>query len=648
MTKKFSLLKPEIREGYFRHTDRNEQYKVLHIPNEFWRENLENDIKSGAVQFKPCIDYLDGKRSRLVIIECDTKEEGLLAVTYLRGSREFDNPEDDNGYEMGDWIDYDNNLPIIDMEEIADYESNYSESGRDQFAFEVHKRKINDDPYWTDYYGDVCIVDKCLTDEKGNLALINHDRGVFGNPFGAEKNRWHNYFSRFMSDDDYTVYYILIREQGLKNLFKENKERRPEEIDEGYLNMFDANFDQDFSLCSLILKYTAEVVDMNVSSDKKESYYENIFKSWVRSYGLSFEKGFPIRKVLRNICLMENTPSQTMEKILKYIKYKYPDTKIISRTLFSQAGVLKNALENGSKTDDKNRIISMDDLVGMEDVKKQFADIIETIKFSRERKNKGLPVLDYRNVFLLIGAPGTAKTTMANILGRMMKKENLLKGTRFGSFSGAQLKAEYLGQTAHKVHEIFENHDILIIDEAYSLTASDMGGLDTYSQEALAQLAIELENHGTDRLIFFAGYGGSDVSKGNNKMKAFLDSNPGIKSRINGTIVFPSYDLDQMIQIVKGIAGRYGYEFEEGAVDLLGDYFSMRMKDEAFGNGREARSFVDNCQMTMASRIMHIPAGKKTKRMMQIITREDVQNTVDRLRQADENQLGKRVSYGFI
>jgi hypothetical protein len=52
--------------------------------------------------------------------------------------------------------------------------------------------------------------------------------------------------------------------------------------------------------------------------------------------------------------------------------------------------------------------------------------------------------------------------------------------------------------------------------------------------------------------------------------------------------------------------------------------------------------------MTMASRIMRIPTGKKTKKMMQIITREDVQNTVDRLVQADENQLGKRVSYGFI
>ncbi len=148
--------------------------------------------------------------------------------------------------------------------------------------------------------------------------------------------------------------------------------------------------------------------------------------------------------------------------------------------------------------------------------------------------------------------------------------------------------------------------------------------MDTYSQEALAQLAIELENHGKDRRIFFAGYGGSDVIEKNNKMKDFLDSNPGIKSRINGTIVFPSYNEAQMIDIIKGIATRYGFMFEEGALIPVLEYFANRVNDENFGNGREARSFVDNCQMTLAERVMKCPANKQTKKMMQLITKEDV------------------------
>ena len=218
---------------------------------------------------------------------------------------------------------------------------------------------------------------------------------------------------------------------------------------------------------------------------------------------------------------------------------------------------------------------------------------------------------------------------------------------QFTSPSGAQLKGMFVGQTAPKVHQIFEDHDIIIIDEAYSLTASDNGGMDTYSQEALAQLAIELEDHGKDRLIFFAGYGGSDVTEKNNKMKDFLDSNPGIKSRINGTIVFPSYNALQMIDIVKGIAGRYGFVFEEDAMAPVYTYFEKRVGDNNFGNGREARSFVDNCQMTMAERIMEIPAAKQTKRMMQVITKKDVIDTVKKLSEADDSQYGRGVRYGF-
>ena len=388
------------------------------------------------------------------------------------------------------------------------------------------------------------------------------------------------------------------------------------------------------------------MIAINARASDKEKYYTLLFRNWLDRFGFTLEKRFPLRKVLGNLCRMDKMPSEAMERILKYIKHKYPKTPVLSQELFSRTGVLKNVLEKAGKnkgTED----VEMDDLVGMEEVKARFENIIETIKFSREREEKGLPGLGYRNVFLLIGAPGTAKTTMANILGRRMKEEHLLGGTRFGSFSGAQLKGEFVGQTAPKIHHIFDTHDIIIIDEAYSLTASYAGGMDTYSQEALAQLAIELENHGKDRLVFFAGYGGSDVSERNNKMKEFLDANPGIKSRINGTIVFPSYNADQMLGIVCGIAARYGFSFEDRALEPLREFFGDRIRDANFGNGREARSFVDNCQMTLAERIMKIPPAKRTRKMMQLITGEDVMKTVSKLRNSDRNQTGSRARYGF-
>ncbi len=655
MSKNMNLLKPDIRDGHFKGTNDNERYRILHIPADDWDDRLEEDIRAGAVQYGACRECAGDNHFRFVIIQCDTEEEGLNAITYIRGARGFggdaddeDDPVEDDG-DYG-WFEFDNNLPVISMNEIAAYEKETSEDVNNQFLFQEAKKKEKSNPYWLSYNGDVIITDVCMTDDFGNIALRNYDLNAFSNPFmdsTGSKWKWHEYFDRFMEDPDATVFYVLVRDRGLKELFEEHKQDdTDDEFDD--FGMYRCNFDEDYSLCSLVLKYTAETVVIDAKKEQKEKYYTGLFKNWLEEYGYTLEKRFPVRKLLKGICMMDPAPSQTMDRILRFIRHKYPDVKVLERSLFTQTGVLKNVFDyKNEEKKRQNHELTMDDLVGMKDIKKQFNDIIRSIKFSRKRQEKGLPMLDYRNIFLLIGAPGTAKTTMANILGRMMRQEKLLGGTRFGSFSGAQLKAEYVGQTAHKVHSIFENHDIIIIDEAYSLTASDHGGMDTYSQEALGQLAIELEEHGTDRLVFFAGYGGNDVSEKNNKMREFLDANPGIKSRINGTIVFPSYSAKQMVEIVKGIAGRYGYIFEDGALDGLEGYYAKRICDERFGNGREARSFVDNCQMTLASRIMNIPPNKQTRKMMQLITKEDVDMTIKRLSESDDNQTGKKVIYGF-
>ncbi len=650
MKNSIRLLKPEVHEGYMRNSSNaNERYRMLHIPAAFSSAELDNDIKAGAVQYKACREYTNkATGSRFIIIECDTEEEGLNAVTYIRASGSFDITVEDDSSDDMEWYEYDNNLPIVSMNEIVAFEKESDEAQNVQFAFRMETKKEKLPPYWTEYSGDICITDECIVDDHGNMALKNHDAIYYLDALSdKDRNKWHSYFERFLESEMGTVYYIISRSSKASRLFDE--EEKDWGDDKAPLETFRRSFDEDFSLCSLVLRYTAEMIVLDAEIPQKEKYYTGLFNSWLKYYGLELEKQFPLRKLLKNICMMEDSPSQTMDKILKYISYKYPKTHVLTKELFYQTGVLKNVLEKEArKKNKKDKDLTMNDLVGMEDVKKQFENIIKTMKFSRERRKKGLPTMEYRNVFLLIGAPGTAKTSMANILGRMMKEEKLLGGTRFGSFSGAQLKAQYVGHTAPKVHSIFEEHDIIIIDEAYSLTASMSGSLDIFSQEALAQLAIELENHGNDRLVFFAGYGGNDVSGVNNKMKEFLDANPGIKSRINGTIVFPSYNVPQMIDIVNGIAGRYGYMFEDGALDLLTDYFAERIKDENFGNGREARSFVDNCQMILASRVMNLPAGRQTKQMMQLITREDVKNTVKKLSKADTSQEGRKVRYGFV
>ncbi|MCR5626045.1 MAG: AAA family ATPase [Lachnospiraceae bacterium] len=659
MKKMFKLLKPDIRKGYMT-DDKNgevkgqkEKFRYLHISPDYDESLLESDIRSGAVQFKGCLEYArSGEINDFTIIRCDTEEEGLKAVTYMEACRGFEDPMDEDvkpeeeGYSE---LDYDNNILIVDMKEITAYENrNEGPVFGESFSMQSNREIAKKDPIWLDYEGKVIIVDTYMDNGDNEIVLLNHDYPAFGPMGDTERYHWHEYFERFTEYGE-GIYYLLVRDVGLSGLFESDKETVDEEDDgifPGVFNPF-ANRIKDYSLCKLLLRYTADMLKLEAKQEEKEKYYIELFKGFLANYSYNTEKGFPMKKTVRNICFIDKSPAEAMDLVLRYIKHKYKDVKTISGKMFTEAGVLSDVIrESGDKRKKEN--LSVDDLVGMEDVKQQFENIIRTIKFSRERKDKGLPVLDYRNIFMLIGAPGTAKTTMANILGRRMKEERLLGGTKFGSFSGAQLKGAYVGQTAPKVHDIFEKHDIILIDEAYSLTASDNGGMDIYSQEALAQLAIELENHGKDRLIFFAGYGGSDISGKNNKMKDFLDANPGIKSRINGTIVFPSYTSSQMFNIVKCIANRFGFTFDDNALDSLTDYFDARVKDENFGNGREARSFVDNCQMTVAERVMKLPEGKRTKKMMQRITKEDVEETISRLKKSYENQTGNKIRYGFL
>lgn len=103
------------------------------------------------------------------------------------------------------------------------------------------------------------------------------------------------------------------------------------------------------------------------------------------------------------------------------------------------------------------------------------------MKFIRYCRKEGMKVPEYKFVYMFIGAPGTAKTSVAQIMGAIMKKDGLLEGTSFVSVSGAELKGCYVGHTVPKVHALFEENDIIIIDEAYSIASSDMRGMDIFN-----------------------------------------------------------------------------------------------------------------------------------------------------------------------
>ena len=178
----------------------------------------------------------------------------------------------------------------------------------------------------------------------------------------------------------------------------------------------------------------------------------------------------------------------------------------------------------------------------------------------------------------------------------------------------------------------------------------DNGDSDSFTKEALAQLVIELENHSTDKLVIFAGYGGRKVSDRNNKMKDFLDANPGIKSRITSTIYFDSYSPDDMVRIFFKLAENSQYHPDEGTREALLSYFRKRAADDNFGNGREARKLLETAVVYTASRVLAEDKKAYTREEMQRILYEDVEKAIKELEYGDsiQNVVQAQRKIGFI
>ena len=222
-----------------------------------------------------------------------------------------------------------------------------------------------------------------------------------------------------------------------------------------------------------------------------------------------------------------------------------------------------------------------------------------------------------------------------------------MPGNRFISINGAELKGMYVGHSAPKTKAYFDNYDVILIDEAYSLTCDKE--LDSFSQEALAQLIIELEKHGMDKLVIFAGYGGADINKKDNKMLQFLEANPGIRSRINSTIYFKSYSPAEMVDIVHCQAKNNKYLLTHETDEMIRKHFESRCKKVDFGNGREARSLLENITVEAARRVMNMDEKKQTKKALKELLPSDVENALKKISERYKMQNGnENEGFGFV
>lgn len=244
------------------------------------------------------------------------------------------------------------------------------------------------------------------------------------------------------------------------------------------------------------------------------------------------------------------------------------------------------SLVDSDSIKDKSGFEQLSELVGMESIQDKVKEVIAQIEAAVSNNALEPPCIHMR----FVGNPGTGKTTVARIIGTILKEKGILRNGSFFEHSGRDLCGRFVGETAPKTSAICRDAygSVLFIDEAYSLYRDDGISNADYGREAIDTLVAEMENHRSDLMIIMAGYP--------NEMEKLMSGNIGLKSRMPYLIEFPNYTRKQLAAIFLTMASK-GFHYNDDFSNAIKTYFES-LSDEImcakdFSNARFVRNLFE-------------------------------------------------------
>lgn len=260
-------------------------------------------------------------------------------------------------------------------------------------------------------------------------------------------------------------------------------------------------------------------------------------------------------------------------------------------------------------------VSELNDMIGLDEVKEEVNSLINLMQVRKLRSDHGLKMPDMSLHLVFSGNPGTGKSTVARILGKVYQALGILSSGHLIEVDRSGLVAGYVGQTAIKTQNVIQSAlgGILFIDEAYSLASE--GSENDFGPEAIETLLKAMEDHRDDFVVIVAGY--------DELIPGFINSNPGLKSRFNKYIYFKDYDSVCLLEILMTFIRKNDYKVTDDATKMLAKYleYIYQNRDKNFGNARDVRNLFEKIVEKQANRIVAI--NNPTIDDIQTITKAD-------------------------
>jgi SpoVK/Ycf46/Vps4 family AAA+-type ATPase/ribosome biogenesis GTPase A len=230
-------------------------------------------------------------------------------------------------------------------------------------------------------------------------------------------------------------------------------------------------------------------------------------------------------------------------------------------------------------------------MIGLSGVKSRILEMMDTQAEMQERRRQGLKMGGPPSLHLVFtGNPGTGKTTVAELIGKMYRKLGLLTGGKVIVAKRETIVGDHIGATERNMREFIKKAqgNVLFIDEAYTLVKKDSPW--DFGKNALETLLDAMERHLNNFAVIVAGYP--------KLMQEFLQSNPGLMSRFpqSNIIHFPDYAPEELLQILTSILAASDFMLSDvaqhKALQVIRGMYAQR--GSTFGNARDMRNFAQD------------------------------------------------------